>query len=140
VTIQRLTHRDSRTRDHVILILSLPVMMSDGASVYAKKEIFQVNEMNGILAVVAGSSSRSGEFHPQPLTEPYLIVSHHTALHNNLMVTNHIPNGQTMRERILLPSLTKQSISSYSGFCTCSSPIWLTSHSICQTEGSKPIY
>jgi len=29
--------------------------MSDGASVYAKREIFQVNEMNGILAVVAGS-------------------------------------------------------------------------------------
>ena len=85
-------------------------------------------------------SSRSGEFHPQPLTEPYLTVSHHTALHNNLMATNHIPNGQTLRERILLPSLTKQSISSYFGFCTCSSPIWLTSHSNCQTEGSKPIY
>lgn len=25
-------------------------------------------------------SSRQGEFHPKPLTEPYLIVSHHTAL------------------------------------------------------------
>jgi len=24
--------------------------------------------------------SRPGEFHPQPLTEPYVIVSHHTAL------------------------------------------------------------
>jgi len=30
-------------------------MMSDGASVNAKKEIFQVNEMNGISAFVAGS-------------------------------------------------------------------------------------
>jgi uncharacterized membrane protein YkvI len=25
-------------------------------------------------------SSRQGEFHPKPLTEPYVIVSHHTAL------------------------------------------------------------
>ena len=24
-------------------------------------------------------SSRQGEFHPKPLTEPYVIVSHHTA-------------------------------------------------------------
>ncbi len=27
-----------------------------------------------------GKSSRQGEFHPKPLTEPYVIVSHHTAL------------------------------------------------------------
>ena len=26
------------------------------------------------------ASSRQGEFHPEPLTEPYVIVSHHTAL------------------------------------------------------------
>ena len=26
------------------------------------------------------TSSRPGEFHPKPLTEPYVIVSHHTAL------------------------------------------------------------
>ena len=31
-------------------------------------------------------SSRPGEFHPQPLTEPYVKVSLHTALHNNLTV------------------------------------------------------
>ena len=27
------------------------------------------------------TSSRQREFHPKPLTEPYVIVSHHTALH-----------------------------------------------------------
>ena len=31
-------------------------------------------------ARVAGWSSRQEEFHPEPLTEPYLILSHHTAL------------------------------------------------------------
>ena len=48
-------------------------------------------------------SSRPGEFHPQPLTEPYLIVSHHTALHNNLTVTSHIPNVRTSLDMIYLP-------------------------------------
>ena len=69
-----------------------------GISVFKKKKI---------------SSSRSGEFHPQPLTEPYLIVSHHTALHNNLMVTSHIPNVQTLLGKIYKPVLTRQSISTY---------------------------
>ena len=32
-----------------------------------------------ILTIPFGSS-RQGEFHPKPLTEPYVIVSHHTAL------------------------------------------------------------
>ena len=40
----------------------------------------------GHLQEVPGSqkkicmSSRPGEFHPKPLTEPYVIVAHHTAL------------------------------------------------------------
>jgi len=41
-------------------------------------------------------SSRPGEFHPQSLTEPYVTVSRHTALHNKFKVTSHIPNGQTL--------------------------------------------
>jgi len=32
---------------------------------------------------LSGWSSRPGEFHPQPLTEPYVTVSRHTALHTS---------------------------------------------------------
>ena len=35
---------------------------------------------NATRPFVLGRSSRPGEFHPQPLTEPYLTVSRHTAL------------------------------------------------------------
>ena len=33
-----------------------------------------------IIGANVGGSSRQREFHPKPLTEPCLIVSHHTAL------------------------------------------------------------
>jgi hypothetical protein len=33
-----------------------------------------------IIGCIVKKSSRQGEFHPKPLTEPYVIVSHHTAL------------------------------------------------------------
>jgi hypothetical protein len=36
--------------------------------------------VEGGLAVTVAASSRQREFHPKPLTEPYVIVSHHTAL------------------------------------------------------------
>jgi hypothetical protein len=35
---------------------------------------------HGIMFGHHEASSRQGEFHPKPLTEPYVIVSHHTAL------------------------------------------------------------
>ena len=43
------------------------------------------------LAPQVTKSSRNRELHPTPLTEPYVIVSHHTAL-----IIQIIPNGNQL--------------------------------------------
>ncbi len=68
-------------------------------------------------------SSIQGEFHPEPLTEPYVIVSHHTALLIQIYALNlniQHASGKTdlesvsqpcptiyRRSRVLLPKLKK---------------------------------
>ena len=54
-------------------------------------------------------SSRPGGFRPQPLTEPYVIVSHHTAVayvqfHGAVVVTNEQPRPDSKTE-IKLPDV-----------------------------------
>ena len=74
-------------------VTSYSAMKADG---YIHNAAFDLVCKSGkIINTIFDGSSRQGEFHPKPLTEPYLIVSHHTALHNNLMVTIHISNVQT---------------------------------------------
>ena len=48
-------------------------------------------------------SSRPGEFHLEPLTEPYVKVSLHTALHCLVMERNQTPNVQI--DMVLLESV-----------------------------------
>jgi hypothetical protein len=48
-----------------------------------------------------------GGFTPKPLTEPYVILSHHTALHEeNATEENHVPNAQIDLGTILRHSPT----------------------------------
>src|SRR5690554_3287580 len=49
---------------------------------YSAILLFQSIVVSSFFHIVANGlvSSRPGEFHPKPLTEPYVIVSHHTAL------------------------------------------------------------
>ena len=50
-------------------------------------------------------SSRQGEFHPEPLTEPYVIVSHHTALLIQLIPLIRISKVPVVKQtRILFPN------------------------------------
>ena len=59
--------------------------------------------MNIYLPFIASrhTSSRQREFHPKPLTEPYVIVSHHTALVMQIYeikLSNQPANGKTNME------------------------------------------
>ena len=53
-------------------------------------------------------SSRQGVFHPEPLTEPYVIVSHHTALLIQLILNWNIQraSGKTDSGIASAPCLT----------------------------------
>jgi hypothetical protein len=44
--------------------------------------------VNTVIDVSSGSS-RNGELHPTPLTEPYVIVSHHTALQVHVTISGY---------------------------------------------------
>ena len=58
------------------------------------------NENYMVLAFPA-RSSRQGEFHPKPLTEPYVIVSHHTALVIISLAYSPLSNGRTYQDSTL---------------------------------------
>ena len=56
------------------------------------------------------TSSRPVEFHHQPLTEPYLMVSHHTALHGDrVMLSRTQPLSVEVLRFLLVSQLTKTS-------------------------------
>ena len=56
------------------------------------------------LNLEAQQSSRQGEFRPKPLTEPYVIVSHHTALvvRKVMLLENHAANAQRYMDNLWL--------------------------------------
>ena len=57
-------------------------MVVDGDLMVVDSDFMVVDgDSSRIVCIQRGSrSSRQGEFHPKPLTEPYLTVSRHTAL------------------------------------------------------------
>jgi hypothetical protein len=71
-------------------------------------------------------SSRQGEFHPEPLTEPYVIVSNHTALLTwHTKIAHPFSSWQYVHQ--ISPSLCSISI-------TETSPLLRTDPSLCQAS------
>src|ERR1035437_6692044 len=62
------------------------------------------------IGLTPETSSRPVEFHHQPLTEPYLMVSHHTALHGDrVMLSRTQPLSVEVLRFLLVSQLTKTS-------------------------------
>ena len=61
---------------------------------------FYISCKNDMVLTIPRWSSRQGDFHPKPLTEPYVILSHHTALVIISLADSPLSNGRTFLDSI----------------------------------------
>ena len=60
-----------------------------------------MGKLKNMICAIPSGSSRQREFHPKPLTEPYVIVSHHTALVIISLAYSPLSNGRTYQDSTL---------------------------------------